>query len=166
MSLLTPEPGLIFWMLLSFGIVVFVLTKYGFPVILKMVEQRKNFIEESLLSARKAREELGKLQENSEALLAKTRLEQANILRETARLQEQLIERAREDARIESNKLIVTARRQMEAEKEEALLSLRNEVTLLSVELAEKILRKKLGTKEEQMNLIDSLMEEIKISKS
>jgi len=166
MSLLTPEPGLIFWMLLSFGIVVFVLTKYGFPVILKMVEQRKNFIEESLLSARKAREELGKLQENSEALLAKTRLEQANILRETARLQEQLIERAREDARIESDKLIVTARRQMEAEKEEALLSLRNEVTLLSVELAEKILRKKLGTKEEQMNLIDSLMEEIKISKS
>jgi len=166
MSLLTPEPGLIFWMLLSFGIVVFVLTKYGFPVILKMVEQRKNFIEESLLSARKAREELGKLQENSEALLAKTRLEQANILRETARLQEQLIERAREDARIESDKLIVTARRQMEAEKEEALLSLRNEVTQLSVELAEKILRKKLGTKEEQMNLIDSLMEEIKISKS
>lgn len=166
MSLLTPEPGLIFWMLLSFGIVVFVLTKYGFPVILKMVEQRKNFIEESLLSARKAREELGKLQETSEALLAKTRLEQANILQETSRLQEQLIDKAREKARMESDKLIVFARRQIEAEKEEALLSLRNEVTLLSVDLAEKILRKKLGTKEDQISLIDSLMEEIKISKS
>lgn len=166
MSLLTPEPGLIFWMLLSFGIVVLVLTKYGFPVILKMVEQRKKFIEESLLSARKAREELSKLQETSEALLAKTRLEQANILRETSRLQEQLIDKAREEARLESDKLIVSARRQIEAEKEEALLTLRNEVTLLSVDLAEKILRKKLGTKEEQMSLIDSLMEEIKISKS
>lgn len=166
MSLLTPEPGLIFWMLLSFGIVVLVLTKYGFPVILKMVEQRKNYIEESLLSARKAREELSKLKETSEALLSKTRLEQANILRETSKLQEQLIEKAREETRVESEKLIISARQQIEAEKEEALLSLRKEVTLLSVDIAEKILRKKLGTKAEQISLIDSLLEEINISKS
>jgi len=58
MALLTPDSGLLFWMLISFGIVVFVLAKYGFPIILKMVEDRKAYIEESLLMAEKARIEL------------------------------------------------------------------------------------------------------------
>ena len=56
MSLLTPETGLLFWMLLSFGIVVFILVKFGFPAILQMIEKRKSYIEESLLEAEKARQ--------------------------------------------------------------------------------------------------------------
>lgn len=166
MSLLTPEPGLLFWMLLSFGIVVLVLAKYGFPVILNMVDQRNKYIEESLLSAQKAREELTKVKETSEGLLTKTRIEQASILREASKLRDTMIEKAKDEARLESDKLIVAARKQIEAEKEEALRTIRNEVASLSVDLTEKILRKKLGTKEEQMSLIDSLLEEIDFSKS
>jgi len=79
MSLLTPEPGLVFWMSLSFGIVAFILMKYGFPIILQMVNKRKDFIDNSLLAAQQAHEELAKVKENSEAILAQTRLEQTKM---------------------------------------------------------------------------------------
>ena len=166
MSLLTPEPGLVFWMLISFGIVVFVLVKYGFPVILQMVEKRKEYIENSLLSARKAHEELEKVKETSEALLAQTRQEQAEILKETSKIREQILEKAREEARQESEKIVVAAREQIRIEKEDALRSIRGEITTLSVDIAEKVLREKLGSEDEQMNMIDRLLDEMNISKS
>lgn len=166
MSLLSPEPGLLFWMMLSFGIVLFVLAKYGFPIILKMVETRHNYIEESLQSARKAQEELAQVKETGEALLANTRKEQALILKETTRKKDILIEQAREEARLEAEKIIVAARDQIYAEKEEAIRSIRNEVSRLSIDLAERVLREKLITNEDQMGMIDRLLDEIEISKS
>lgn len=166
MSLLTPEPGLLFWMLISFGITVFLLAKFGFPAILKSVEKRKNYIEESLLAARKAHEELAGTKETGEAILAQARKEQADILKEAAQRREAMIEKAREDARLESEKVIASARRQIGTEKEEALRSIRNEAASLSLTLAEKILREKLGTEQEQKKMIDRLLNEIDISKS
>lgn len=166
MSLLTPEPGLLFWMLISFGITVFVLAKFGFPAILKSVEKRKNYIEESLLAARKAHEELASIKETGEAILAQTRKEQSDILKEASRIRETMIEKAREEARQESERLITSARQQIHAEKEEALHSIRSEAATLSLTIAEKILREKLGTKEEQMGMIDRLFNEMDISRS
>lgn len=166
MSLLSPEPGLLFWMMLSFGIVLFVLVKYGFPIILKMVDTRHNYIEESLRSARKAQEELARVKETGEALLAKTRKEQAEILKETSQKKELMIEKAREEARVEAEKIIVAARDQIHAEKEEAIRSIRNEVSRLSIDLTERILREKLVTNEDQMRMIDRLLDEVEISKS
>lgn len=166
MSLLNPEPGLLFWMLISFGIVLLVLTKFGFPAILQMVDKRKNYIEESLASAQKAHEELANVKQTSEALLASTRQEQATIRKETSLLREQMIEKAREEARQEADKMIAEARKQIQAEKEKALRSIRDETASLSLYVAEKILREKLGTKEAQMGMIDRLLEEINISKS
>lgn len=166
MSLLTPEPGLLFWMLISFGITVFVLAKFGFPAILKSVEKRKNYIEESLLAARKAHEELAGIKETGEAILAQARKEQADLLRDASLKREVMIEKAREEARLESEKLIASARRQIRAEKEEALRSIRNEAAALSLTLAERILREKLGTKEEQKSMIDRLFNEMDISRS
>lgn len=166
MSLLTPEPGLLFWMLVSFGITVFVLAKFGFPAILKSVEKRKNYIEESLLAARKAHEELAGIKETGEAILAQARKEQADILKEASLTRDKMIEKAREEARLESEKMIDAARRQIGAEKDEALRSIRNEAAALSLALAEKILREKLGTEQEQQRMIDRLVNEIEISKS
>lgn len=166
MSLLTPEPGLLFWMLVSFGITVFVLAKFGFPAILKSVEKRKIYIEESLLAARKAHEELAGIKETAEAILAQARKEQADILKEASLKREMMIEKAREEARLESEKLIASARRQIGAEKEEALRSIRNEAATLSLTLAERILREKLGTEQEQKKMIDRLFNEMDISKS
>jgi len=166
MSLLTPEPGLLFWMLISFGITVFVLAKFGFPAILKSVEKRKNYIEESLLAARKAHEELAGIKETGEAILAQARKEQADILKEASLKRETMIEKAREEARMESEKLIASARQQIGAEKEEALRSIRNEAATLSLALAERILREKLGAEHEQKKMIDRLLNEMDISKS
>ncbi|NLJ00289.1 MAG: F0F1 ATP synthase subunit B [Bacteroidales bacterium] len=166
MSLLTPEPGLLFWMTLSFGAVLFVLVKYGFPTILKSVDKRKNYIDESLQAARDAREELANVKKAGEEMMAATREEQAAMLRETAALREKLMVQARDDATKESEKIIVNAREQVRAEKEEALREIRNEIAVLSVNLTEKILREKLSTGEEQMSLIERLLDETDISRS
>ncbi|MDD4485968.1 MAG: ATP synthase F0 subunit B [Bacteroidia bacterium] len=166
MSLLTPEAGLLFWMMISFGIVLLILARYGFPVILKAVEKRKNYIEASLVAAREAQEELGKVVQTGERMLAEARRDQHAILKETTRLKEQLIEEARAAAAAESEKMLASARKKIEAEKEEALRTIRREVSTLSVELAERILREKLGDEQEQMKMIDRLLDEVDISKA
>lgn len=166
MSLLTPEAGLLFWMMISFGIVLLILARYGFPVILKAVEKRKNYIEASLVAAREAQDELGKVVQTGERMLAEARRDQHAILKETTRLKEQLIEEARTAAAAESEKMLASARKKIEAEKEEALRTIRREVSTLSVELAERILREKLGDEQEQMKMIDRLLDEVDISKA
>lgn len=166
MSLLTPEPGLVFWMTIAFLIVVFILVKFAFPVILKAVEDRKNYIEESLLAAKKANEELDKISETREAILEETRVKQTEILKEGARIKEEMIAKAKDDAIIESEKIIDAARLQISEEREKAIRMIRNEAALLSVDLAERMLREKLGTSEEQSKMIDRLLDEIEISKS
>lgn len=166
MWLLTPEPGLVFWMTLSFGVVLFVLAKYAFPTILKSVEKRKNYIDESLQAAREARAELANVKKTGEEMMAATREEQAAMLREIAKLREKLLQEAQTDARKESDKMIAGARTRIQAEKEEALRQIRNEVATLSLNLTEKILRDKLSSDQEQMNLIERLLDETHISKS
>jgi len=166
MSLLLPESGLLFWMLLSFGIVVFILAKYGFPVIVKMVEERRKYIDESLLVAQKANEELKNIKSESEAILNEARKEQVRILHEAAQSSNLLIKEAKDKAGIEAQKVIDDARKQIQNEKDSAMREIRLQVAELSVDIAEKVLREKLGKKEEQMSMINRLIDEINISKS
>jgi F-type H+-transporting ATPase subunit b len=166
MSLLTPDSGLLFWMLLSFGIVVFVLTKYGFPVILKMVEDRKAYIEESLLMAEKARIELQVVKTEGEQILANARKEHQAILAEAALLKEKLIKDARNAAQIEANKVITESRQLIHFEKEEALRDIRNQVAEISLNIAEKVMRNKLSESGEQQKMIERLLDEVTVPKS
>ena len=166
MSLLTPEPGLVFWMSLSFGMVAFILMKYGFPVILQMVNKRKRYIDNALLAAKQAHEELDKVKENSQTILEQTRLEQAKILEAAAQSRDRILEEAKERARIEADKIITDVQKQIEIEKESAVRAIRGEIASLSVSVAEKILREKLNSEEEQSKMINRLMDEVIISKS
>ena len=166
MSLLTPDSGLLFWMLISFGIVVFVLAKFGFPIILKMVEERTNFIEESLLKAEKARTELDSVKAEAELILEKARNEHQQIMNEASQLREALIQEARTKAISEADKIIENARLQIQHEKEAAIRDIRKQVAGLSVDIAEKVLRSKLEKKEEQLGMIQRLIDEMNISKS
>jgi len=166
MSLLTPDLGLLFWMLVAFGIVVFVLVKFGFPIIIKGVEERKNYIDESLLIAKQAREELSKVKADSEAIVDGTRKEQSNILTEAAKSRDMIIGGAKDKANEEAVKIIENAREQIILEKEDAIRYIRREVASLSVEIAEKVLRGKLDKKKEQMDMIDRLLDEVNIPKS
>jgi F-type H+-transporting ATPase subunit b len=166
MALLLPESGLLFWMLLSFGIVVFILAKFGFPIIIKMVESRKTYIDESLLIAKQAYEQMAKVRVEGEVIVEKARREQVRILNEATETRDLLIKDAKEKAQSEGVKMIADARKQILIEKEDAIRDIRRQVAELSVDIAEKVLRDKLEKKGEQMNMINRLLDEINISKS
>ena len=137
MSLLLPDSGLLFWMLLSFGVVFVILAKYGFPVITKMVEGRRTYIDQSLEVARQANAQLAKLKEESEALIAAANKEQGRIMRE---------------AMHERDKIIVEARKHAEAVAQKELDD---------VDIAEKIIRRNLDEKQDQMEMIDRMLDEM-----
>ena len=102
MSLLMPETGLVFWMLLAFGIVFLILAKFGWPVITGMVEKRSNFINDSVKAAEEANKQLENIKIETEAILAKAQQEQMRILNEASELRNQIIQEAKENALVES----------------------------------------------------------------
>lgn len=160
-SILTPDLGLLFWMLLAFLVVFFVLAKFGFPAIIKMVEERKNYIDDSLRKAHEANEKLANIQKEGESILQKAREKQAEILKEAAASRDAIIEQAREKATAEGNRLISEAKAEIESEKAAAISDIREQVVRLSVAIAEKVLREKLDTDKSQMDLIDRMMDEV-----
>ncbi|MDR2953919.1 MAG: F0F1 ATP synthase subunit B [Prevotella sp.] len=166
MGLLQPESGLLFWMLLSFGIVFFVLAKFGFPVITKMVDERKNYIQDSLDAAQKANEQLASIKEQSDAILASAKTEQAKILKDAADTRERIVNEAREQAKIAGAKEMEEIRKQIQAEKDQAIRDIRRQVAELSVDVAEKVLRDSLKDSKAQMSMIDRLVDEAMVSKS
>lgn len=106
MSLLTPDSGLLFWMVIVFGIVFVILAKYGFPVITRMVDERKQYIDKSLLAAREANEQLANIKADSEMILAKAHEEQARILNEAVATRERILKEAKTQAQVEGQKLL------------------------------------------------------------
>lgn len=166
MSLLVPDSGLIFWMLLSFGIVFIILAKYGFPIIIRMVDERKQYIDHSLKVAREANEQLANIKTESEIIVAKAHEEQVRILNEAAVTRDRIIKEAKEKAQIEAQKELDEIKKQIQAEKDEAIRAIRRQVASLSVDIAEKVLRKNLDEEHEQMDMIDRLLDEITVSKS
>lgn len=153
-------------MLLSFGIVVFILCKFGFPVILQKVEQRKAFIEQSLDAAKQANEQMTHIQAESAAILAEAKEQRAALLKEAMRTKEQIINEAREQALAEGRRQMEATARQIEAEKNRAIREIRSEIAELSVEIAGKIIRQKMEKDEEQQAVVNRLLNEITVYKS
>ncbi len=165
MSLITPDFGLLVWMTLIFGIVFFVLAKWGFPMITDSVQKRADRINESIQKAREAEERLRNLSSEQDALIEKARKEQAAILKEAAASRDALIEQAKVQARDEAAKILEQAQTRIAAEKESALRDVRKEVALLSVAVAEKILRKDLNSDKGHDELIGKLVDEVSSSR-
>jgi F-type H+-transporting ATPase subunit b len=166
MNLLLPDAGLLFWMLLSFGIVLAILAKFGFPVITKMVTERKNYIQDSLDAAQKANEQLAKIKEQSDEILNAAKAEQVKILKDAADTRDRIVNEARTQAKIAGTKELEEIRKQIQSEKDQAIRDIRRQVAELSVDVAEKVLRESLKNPEEQMSMIDRLVDEAMISKS
>lgn len=160
MSFLLPDAGLLFWMLVVFGIVFFILAKFGFPAIVGMVDERKRLIDESVRNAQEANERLKAVNAESEALINAAREEQAKILREATAMRNDLVNEARKKAEAESEKIIAEARNIIRMEREDAVRDVRRQVATLSVEIAEKILRRELSDKESQNAVIEKFIEE------
>lgn len=164
-SLLTHDPGLLFWMLLAFVIVFIILAKFGFPVITKMVEDRKNYIDESLKKAREANEKLANIQSESELIMRQAREKQAEILKEAMATRDNIIKEARDKADIESKKIIESAKEQIKVEKDLAIRDIRSQIINLSTQVSEKVLRRELDDNNKQLSYIDSLLDEIEAVK-
>ena len=160
-AILTPDLGLLFWMLLAFAVVFFVLAKYGFPAIINMVDERKKYIDDSLKKAHEASERLEKIKQESEAILQDAREKQAQILREAAESRDAIVEQAQVKAREEGARLLDDARVAIEQEKKAAIADIRKQVATLSVEVAEKILRKNLSGDQAQMDLIERMLDDV-----
>lgn len=160
MSLLMPDSGLLFWMLVIFLVVVAILAKWGFPVITSMVDKRRKYIDESLTLARKADEKMANLAKEHERIIGEARAEQNRILKEAAEARDNIIRQAKVRAQDEADKLLAEAKVQIEAEKESALSSIRSQMALISVNVAEKIIRKTLADDKEQQELVRKMVDE------
>ena len=160
MELFTPDIGLILWMLIPFLIVFYILAKYAWPAIMKGVEERGKFIDDSIRAANEANARLEGIMAEGDKLMAEAKAEQLRLLKDASDVHAQLIKEAKQQAGVEADKVIAEARAEIQREKEQALRDIRNQVAELSLDIAEKVLRKNLDNKAAQMELIDRLLEE------
>lgn len=161
MSLITPDFGLIFWMVVIFGVVFFILAKFGFPVITKAVQKRSEHIADSLKAAELARQSVQEAALQREQMLEQTRAEQGKIMQEASKTKDAMLAEARQKAQEEAAEILRGAREEIAAEKESALRDIRTEVSALSLAVAEKIVRKELEETPEQLAFLDRLSDEV-----
>lgn len=161
MNLITPDFGLIFWMTLIFAVVFFILAKFGFPMITGMVDERNKRISESLRLAKEAETKIAEISLEQKRLIDDARKEQARILQEATESKNAIIAKAKTDASEEAAKLLQSARTEIAAEKESALREIRAQVALLSVQIAEKVVRKDLSDQKEATELVDKMLDEM-----
>ena len=159
MDLLIPSTGLLFWMTITFLVVFFLLWKFGFPVITGMVKERQAFIDESLKKAHEANERLANIQKEGESILQEAREKQTQILKEAAETRDAIVEQAQTKARSEGARLLDEAKAAIEQEKKAAIADIRQQVAVLSVEIAEKVIRQNLRDDKSQMDLIDRMLD-------
>lgn len=160
MSLVTPDFGLLFWMVVIFGLVFFLLAKFGFPVITDMVDKRSAKIAQSLKDADEIEARMASWKAEQAQMLEATRKEQSLMLREATETKARIVADAQAQAQAEADKILSDARARIEAEKESALRDVRKEIALLSVQVAEKVLRHELSDESSQRAFIDQLVDE------
>ena len=161
MNLMLPDSGLLFWMTIIFAIVFLVLAKFGFPIITGMVEKRTKRIDDAIDAAREAEARLHGLSQEQERLIGEARAEHDRILKEAAAERERMIAAAQEKAREEAGKIMDETKERIREEKDAALRDIRREVAVLSVAIAEKVVRKELSASEGQKELVDRIFDEM-----
>ena len=161
MNLMLPDSGLLFWMTIIFAIVFFVLAKFGFPIITGMVEKRGKRISDSLEAARTAEQALAHLQTEQERIISETQSKQNKLMQEAAAERDRMIAQAQDKAREEAQKIMDEARVRIQEEKEAAIKEVRKEVAVISLAIAEKVVRKELSTDASQRALADRLLDEL-----
>ncbi|UYZ61911.1 F0F1 ATP synthase subunit B [Hymenobacter weizhouensis] len=164
MGIVTPEIGLIFWMLVIFGILIVLLRSFAWKPILTALHEREDSIESALRMADQAKLEMQQLKAGNEKLLADARLERDRILKEASDVANQLIEQAKNKANEEGGRMIMQAREAIQNEKNAALAEVKNTAAQLSIDIAERILRRELTDQPAQQQLVDSYLKEVKLN--
>jgi F-type H+-transporting ATPase subunit b len=164
MELVSPSIGLIFWMSVTFLIILLLLKKFAWKPILKMIKDREDSIEGAIKAAEKAREEMKELQAGNERILAEARAERDAMMKEARDTKEAIISEAKAKAKIEADRLVAQARETINNEKLAAITELKNQVATLSIDIAEKILKETLSSDEKQKTLVNNLMKEVTLN--
>jgi F-type H+-transporting ATPase subunit b len=164
MSLVTPDLGLIFWTLVTFLLLVFLLGKFAWKPILKMVNEREASIEEALKAAERARDEMKSLQADNEAIMKEAREERERILKEAREMKNKIVSDAKDAASAEAEKAVTSAKAAIEAEKAAAVAELKNQAAVLSIEVAEKVLGQELSAENKQAEMIGKMIDEVKFN--
>ncbi len=166
MDLFLPESGLVIWMTIAFGIVFFILSKFGFPIILKSINEREKYIIKSLDAANEAQQKLLEIEDKGKEIIANAEQQQLMIVKESQELKKKLVEEAKMQAQKEADNIIANARIQIEKEKETALSDIRNEVLQVSLSIAEKVLEKELENKKAHTQYVEKLLDNMSMSQS
>jgi len=163
MELVTPEIGLVFWTTISFLIFLFILGKFAWKPILAAINEREISIENALMKAEAAKEEMARLTSENESLLREARAERDIILQEARKLKDKIVGDAKEAAQEEGAKMIEKARLEINMQKALAIADVKNQVASLSLEIAEKVLRKQFEDASKQDALVTELLKEVKL---
>ena len=166
MELLTPDFGLVFWMVICFTAVLFILGKYGWPVIVGMINKRSDEIEESILKANEANARLAGTNAETERLLAEAKNERLELLKEASKQKDQIIADAKAEAAKKAQDLLDKAKEDIQLERDNAFKEIRTQVAELSVGIAEKVVREKLTGDKAGLDMINKLLDEVNIAKS
>lgn len=160
MDLVTPDVGLVFWTLVSFLILLIVLRKFAWKPIVGTVNDREESIRKALASAEDAKREMENLKADNERILKEARAEREGMLKEAREIKAKMISDAEDEAKVRADKMIVNAQQAIENEKKSAIAELKNQVAALSVEIAEKVVRKELSDKDKQIKLVEDMLDE------
>jgi len=164
MGLVIPDTGLLFWMIISFSITLWLLTKYAWKPMMKSLKAREESIESSLKAAQDAKDQISQLKEDNKKIIAEARAERDALLQEAKEIKNKMIRQAEADAKLQTDKLIENARIQIVNEKKQALDEIKSKVAELSINISEKILRKELADKDSQQSYIKNLVDEAKLN--
>lgn len=164
MNLVTPDFGLLFWMVLSFAILLFILKKFAWKPVLKMIKEREESIAKQLDSAKAAKEQMEQLTAENEKIMRQARAEREEMLRDAKATKDKIVAEAQDTAKIEADKIIAAARLEIQAEKDAAMAELSEKVGQLSVEIAEKILRRELSNETKQGDFMKKLVADISLN--
>lgn len=154
MQLVTPAIGLVFWMLVTFGILLFILKKFAWKPILESIKSREDSINDALNQAENARGEMARLQGENEQLLAEARQERDAMLKEAKEMKEKIVGEAKSAADEEAKKMIARAQDEIQKQKSAAMDELKKEIASFSVQIAEKLVTDKLENNDAQQKLI------------
>lgn len=161
MELFTPELGLVFWMFVAFAVLFIVLAKWGWPAIMKTVEDRADLIDKGVEYAQNAKEQLDHAREEAEKYIDEARKQQAEMLREADKMKTQIIEEARAEASKEAKKQMDAAKLSIDQSRKEAEKQFRDEVSQFALEIAAKVVRQQLADEKAQTKLVNTLLDEI-----
>ena len=156
--MIEPGIGLLFWMTLTFIILLFLLAKFAWKPILNAVNDREVTIIDALNQAKLAKQEMAQLKEDNERILREARAERDGILKEAREMKDKIVNEAKERAKVEGEKMIAAARQSIQTEKIAAMADIKNQIGTLSVNIAENILREKLNNDSAQNALVENIL--------